>query len=200
MKIRFFFFCFIFLLAGCAQIPAGDAPKNDSWSQHQQQLQNLNNWQLTGKLAFITAQERVSLNLFWQQSDQEFQITLTNFVGLSVLDVKKDQSETKIIFDGKTYYGDDTETLIEQLSGFVIPIDVLQQWIKGNPTNALYQLNENNQLLSLNGQDKNNISWSIDYADYKTTEHINLPHKLQLKRPDLRLKFAISKWVVSESL
>ncbi len=198
MKIRFLFFCFIFVLAGCAQIPAVDAPKNDSWTQHQQQLQNLNNWQLSGKLAFITPEERISINLFWKQSEEEFQITLTNFVGLTVLDVKKDQNETKIIFDGKTYYGDDTETLIEQLSGFVIPIDVLQQWIKGNPTNALYQLNENNQLLSLNGQDKNNTRWSIDYADYKTTEHINLPHKLQLKRPNLRLKFAISKWVITD--
>ncbi|WP_019616121.1 lipoprotein insertase outer membrane protein LolB [Psychromonas ossibalaenae] len=198
MKIRFLFFCFIFILSGCAQIPVDDAPKNDSWSQHQRQLQNLNNWQLSGKLAFITPEERISLNLFWQQSDQEFQITLTNFVGLSVLDVKKDRSETKIIFDGKTYYGDDTETLIKQLSGFVIPIDVLQQWIKGNPTDAVYQLNENNQLLSLNGQDKHNINWSIDYADYKTTQHINLPHKLQLKRPNLRLKFAINKWIITD--
>ncbi len=195
MKTGFLILLFTFVLVGCVQTPA---PQSISWLTHQQQLENLTDWALTGKLAIITPKERHSLNIYWLQSDNNFHITLTTFLGSTVLDVKKTQFGTEIIDNnGDLFFGEDTEALIEQLSGLVIPIDVLQQWIKGNPRDASYQVSENNQVVSLSGLDRKNSLWSIEYSNYKTTQQINLPHKLQLKRLDLRLKFAISQWEVN---
>jgi outer membrane lipoprotein LolB len=185
------------LLVGCVQIPEQPSLGNADWQNHQQRLEKLSHWSLTGKIAIITAKKRHSLNIHWQQSDNNYHIILTNFLGSTVLDVQKTQLGTQVTDDkGKVYFGSDTQQLISQLSGMDLPVDVLQQWIKGNPSEALYQLDDKNLLLSLQGQDNGNANWSIEYKDYKTIQQINLPHQLQLMGTDLRLKFAISQWQI----
>ena len=197
MKKGAILFLFTFLLVGCAQIPE---PQTVSWLTHKQQLENLNDWSFSGKLAFITPQERHSLNIRWKQSSNNFHITLTTFLGATVLDLEKTPFGTQIVDnDGNLFFGEDAEVLIKQLSGLVIPVAALQQWIKGNPNNAAYQLNTDDQVASLAGIDPENTPWSINYSDYKNTQGISLPHKLQLKRSDLRLKFSISRWKINST-
>ncbi len=195
MKKSLILFLFTVLLAGCAQVPE---PQVIPWLSHKQQLENLNDWSFTGKLAFITADDRHSLNIYWQQAPQNVHIALTSFLGTTVVDLRKTPFGTQIVDnDGNLFFGEDAEVLIEELTGLVIPVDALQQWIKGNPSNATYQLNSDNQVASLAGVDPKNTPWSITYSDYKNTQGISLPHKLQLTRPELRLKFAISQWKVN---
>ncbi|MFQ3175511.1 MAG: outer membrane lipoprotein LolB [Psychromonas sp.] len=199
MKIFFSSLLFILMLAGCAQIPTPPTETAD-WAAHQQQLNELTDWSLHGKVAIITAENRHSLNIYWQQNGENFHITLTSFLGTTILDIKKTALGTRIIDDqGKIYFAKNTQTLMTQLSGIELPVEVLQQWIKGNPSDAVYQLNENNQLVSLNGQDNKNDSWSVDYQDYKTVQKISLPHQLELSRQDLLLKFAIRKWLLEKT-
>ena len=194
MKKGLILFLFTCLLVGCAQIPE---PQEIPWLAHKQQLENLNDWSFSGKIAFITPEERHSLNIHWKQSENNFHITLTTFLGATVLDLEKTQSGTQIVDnDGKRFFGEDAEVLIKQLSGLVIPVDALQQWIKGNPSDATYQLNPENQVAILASVDPEDAPWSINYSDYKNTQGISLPYKLQLKRSDLRLKFSISRWKI----
>lgn len=195
MKTALLLLLATFTLLGCVQIPP---PQNIPWLTHKQQLEDLSDWTLTGKLAIITPEEKHSLNIYWQQSGDDLHITLSAFLGSTVLDLKKNGLLTEIIDSNGDYFvGKDSEALIEKLSGLVIPIEVLQQWIKGNPSSASFQLNEQNQVLSLSGLDRKKELWVIDYSDYRATQGVNLPYKLQLKRTDLRLKFAISKWEIN---
>lgn len=197
MKLRFFYLLLPFLFTGCAQPPNSELKQNSSWEVHQTQLEQLSDWSLSGKLAVITPEKRNSVNIHWQQSDQDFKIHLTTFLGLSVLDIQKTAGETVIIDnDGKRYASMDSAELVNQLSGMDIPIEPLQQWIKGNPSKATYQLDEQQQVSSLLGGNQESGLWAINYADYRTINGINLPHKLQLTRGNLRLKFSISKWQI----
>ncbi|HEY5716501.1 MAG TPA: lipoprotein insertase outer membrane protein LolB [Psychromonas sp.] len=199
MKISFLSIFFAFLIAGCAQIPEQPAETED-WTEHQQQLEKLTHWTLSGKVAVITPEKRHSLNIYWQQNGDDFHITLTNFLGTTILELKKTAIGTKLIDDeGKVYFGNNSQELIRQLSGLELPIDVLQQWIKGNPTNAIYLLDENNQLVSLTGQDSENDNWSVTYSNYKKIQQISLPHRLQLNRQNLLIKFAIQKWLLEKT-
>ena len=194
MNKNFILLIVLYLLAGCAQKPI---QQNIPWLTHQQQLENLTDWSFSGKLAVITPSERHSLNVHWQQSQNNAQITLTTFLGITVLELKKTPSMTQIINnEGEHFSGEDAETLIRELSGFVIPVNALQQWIKGNPTQASYQLNADNQVMSLAGMDSKNALWSINYSDYRYEKGFSLPYKLQLKHADIRLKFAISQWKI----
>lgn len=195
MRLRFFYLLLPLLFMGCAQTPTTQPKQNISWNSHQTQLEQLTHWSFTGKLAVITPDQRNSVNIHWQQSGQDFEIYLTTFLGLTVLEIQKKAGETVIIDDsGQRYVSDNSEQLINQLSGMEIPVEYLQQWIKGNPTNAAYQLDEYQRIITLSGGKEDSGIWSINYANYRTINNTNLPHKLQLTRGNLRLKFVISKW------
>jgi len=200
MKLRILCLLLPFLFTGCAQLPKTTPHQQNSWETQQTQLAALTHWSLSGKLAVITPDDRNSANIHWQQSDEDFHIRLTNFLGLFVLEIQK-SGETTVITDadGKQHTSDNSEQLITQLSGMILPIQQLQQWIKGNPTKASYQLDENQQVITLQGGEQSTGIWSINYSDYRTINNTNLPHRLQLSRGDLRLKFAISSWNIPPS-
>lgn len=195
MKFRFFYLLLALILTSCTLPPKAQLQINRSWQSHQIQLAQLTDWTLSGKLGIFSPNKRESVNLHWQQSAKGFHIRLNGPLGINVLDVQKVDDNT-IIVDGKTYISDNPTQLISELSGMVLPIEQLQQWIKGNPSEASYQLDNNQLLSSLLGGNKDTGFWSINYADYRTIKNINLPYKLQLTRGDLRLKIKISNWEI----
>lgn len=195
MKLRFFYLLFPLILSSCVQLPDSELQQNSSWEAQQTQLENLTHWSLSGKLGIFTPGERNSVDIYWQQSDQDFHIRLSAMLGVRSLDIKKQGKQTTIInTDGQHHQSNNTEQLITELSGMVLPVNNLQQWIKGNPSGASFQLDDNQQVVSLLGGEPDQGVWEISYADYRTINGTNLPHKLQLTRGDIRLKFAISKW------
>lgn len=196
MNKKIILFLMACLLTGCTQIP-NSTPSSTSWQTHLQQLQDLENWSFRGKVAIITPEDRHSLNIYWQQQNDEFHIILTTFIGGTILELNKSPQFTEIIDNkGQHYYGKDAERLIKELSGLVIPVQALQQWIKGNPGKASYQLNIDNQVASLAGIDSKNTYWAINFSHYGYQQGIALPQKLDLKHEDTRLKFSISQWQI----
>jgi len=182
------------LLIGCTQT-LNVKPQAVTWKTQQYEVKRLTHWAFSGKIALISPKNRHSLNIFWQQNGEQFHIILTSFIGSSILDIQKSKQTTRVITpNGKTYYGKDTDKLIKKLSGLVLPISLLQEWIKGNPANAQFQLNDNNQVLSLLAKDRLKNKWSANYSEYTREKNIYLPTKLQFKTNDLRIKFAISHW------
>ncbi|PKG38390.1 lipoprotein insertase outer membrane protein LolB [Psychromonas sp. Urea-02u-13] len=195
MKLRFFYLLFPLIFTGCALPPDPELQINNSWESHKNQLEQLTDWSLSGKLGIFSPEGRESVNINWQQSKNGFHIRLNGPLGINVLDIQK-VDNNNVIIDGEKYHSNNPEQLIAELSGMVLPIEQLQQWIKGNPSGASYQLDDNHQLSSLLGGQTSTGLWLINYADYRTIEQINLPHKLQLTRGDLRLKFKISNWQI----
>ncbi|WP_413702077.1 lipoprotein insertase outer membrane protein LolB [Psychromonas sp. KJ10-10] len=197
MKYRLLSLLLILIVTGCAQTPppSQQAPTDISWESQISQLEQLNDWSFSGKLGVFSPEGRDSVNINWQQSKNNFHIILTATLGVNVLDINKTDDFT-VIIDGETYQSSDLDMLITELSGMRLPIQELQQWIKGNPSGASYQLDENKQLVSLLGGQKNTGLWLISYSDFRYIENINLPHSLQLTRGDLRLKFKISNWEI----
>ena len=182
-------------LAACSQTPELTL-KNEPWEAHIEKIEKVENWMLSGKLAIISPEERHSLNIYWQQKGNDTHLVLTTFIGTTVLDVKKTDQITQITdHNNKRYFSKDSASLIKQLSGMDLPINQLKKWIKGSPDTASFELNSNNLLLSL--QEKTEEApWTVTYKSYRTVNNINLPYRIQLKRNNLRLKFAISKWLV----
>ena len=195
MKLRFFYLLIVVLFSGCAKPPQTDLHINESWDYQQAQLESLTEWSFTGKIGIFTPEGRESANLNWHQTSLGFHIRLTGPLGINVLEIQKVDDNT-VIIDGKHYISQDIEQLITQLSGIQLPVNNLQQWIKGNPSEASFELDDNQQVISLLGGTNKNGIWQINYADYRTVNHINLPHKLQLTRGDLRVKIRVSNWKI----
>lgn len=195
---------FIITLSGCSQLKTTNTQNaglltNQSWIQHQQKLEQLNNWSLSGKLAIFLETERQTANIYWQQEGDDYNIQLTTFIGTRVLQVIKNKYGIEITnSDDEVFTGQDANALIQQLSpGLDLPISALQQWIKGNPGNATYKLNENQQVSELVGMDESQNIWEVKLDDYNIFSDIVLPEKVDLARDNMRVKIAINQWNVT---
>lgn len=195
---------FIITLSGCSQFNKSDSEDNtlltnQTWEQQQQALQQLDHWTLTGKLAIFLESDRQSANIYWQQQGDDYSIQLTTFIGTRILQVTKNEQGVEIINnDDEVFTGQDANTLIKQLSpGLDLPIAALQQWIKGNPANASYQLNDQQQVSELVGLDASQNLWEVDFQQYQVFSGTVLPTKVNLKRDDIRVKIAINQWKVA---
>lgn len=191
-------------LSGCSQFNASNSDDaavltNLTWEQQQQKLQQLDHWTLTGKLAIFLEKDRQTANVYWQQQGDNYSIQLTTFIGTRILQVTKNEQGVEIINnDDEVFTGPNANTLIKQLSpGLDLPIAALQQWIKGNPANASYQLNDQQQVSELLGLDESQNMWQVSFQQYQFFSGTVLPKKVDLKRDDIRVKIAINQWKIT---
>ncbi|TEW53619.1 outer membrane lipoprotein LolB [Psychromonas sp. RZ22] len=199
-KLLFIFF--IITLSGCSQLnqsTTSHETTNKTWDEQQQQLQQLTSWTITGKLAIFLDNERQTANLHWHQEGDNYKIQLTSFIGTRVLQITKNEQGVEIINnDGDKFVGSDVNTLIKKLApNLAFPVSALQQWIKGDPDEATYIINSQQQVKELTGTDKSGSLWTVHYQQYQSFSGYILPTMLDLKRDKIRAKIAINQWTIA---
>ncbi len=163
---------------------------NSQWLQHQEVLAQMQEWELNGKVAFITAQERGSAALWMQESPESSQLVLSDPFGGRILAARENaDGATLQLRDGQTIPGPDMQTLLDQYSPWPVPLAQLRNWLKGQPDGANYQLNES----GLAGQIEQD-GWQAELNRYRSTEGISLPHQVNLEHESVNLKIQINKW------
>ncbi|MEH0373159.1 lipoprotein insertase outer membrane protein LolB [Vibrio mimicus] len=189
----------LFLLAGCATTPP--QPVNVQWQSHQLVLQQIQAYQLTGKLGYIAPDQRQSFNFQWQKSPQQLSLRLSNFLGQTVLNLRVDEQGAQVdTYDDQIYRDQDAQSLIRNLTGLDIPIEQLEDWILGLPTQAThYELNEQNTLANLTKL-ASTAEWQVEYQRYQAIDWQNqvipLPNKLKLQQNKTSIQLVISQWTL----
>lgn len=201
MKKLIFTLLTLVWLAGCTTI--APSTTNVEWQAHQTRLNELTDYEVSGKLGYIAPDQRQSLNFHWSHSDQSSQLRLTTFLGQTVLNLEINPYLAKVrTHDGGIYTDVSADNLVYHLTGLSIPIEDLQDWLLGKPSNAdKYLLNENNTLASL---DKvvSRQPWQLDYARYMDIDldqqPLPLPNSLKLTNQDIKLNILVSKWDIKQ--
>ncbi|ENM5764452.1 lipoprotein localization protein LolB [Vibrio mimicus] len=189
----------LFLLAGCATTPPQLV--NVQWQSHQLVLQQIQAYQLTGKLGYIAPDQRQSFNFQWQKSPQQLSLRLSNFLGQTVLNLRVDEQGAQVdTYDDQIYRDQDAQSLIRNLTGLDIPIEQLEDWILGLPTQAThYELNEQNTLANLTKL-ASTAEWQVEYQRYQAIDWQNqvipLPDKLKLQQNKTSIQLVISQWTL----
>lgn len=191
---------FLLILFGCSSTP--EPIVDVEWQAHQQKLQQIQTYQVIGKIGYISPEQRETLNFQWQKSPNKSQLRLTNFLGQTVLSLSMDAKGANVeTYDDQKFNAANGQILIYQLTGLDIPIDDLQDWVLGLPTKADYfKLNENNTLASLD-KTSGRQNWHVDYTRYKEFSwqngNIPLPDRMQLTQQQTSIKLVISKWILT---
>ncbi len=186
--ILFMFFLFI---GGCAQkISTVDYIYPDWKSRLEQQAQ----WQVQGKMAFISTEQRQSANLNWQHDEQYSDMVLTSFIGTRILSLKQNAQGAELEYDDNVYTDRDASMLLYRLTGFSIPLDNAEKWLKGTVENDQASYDEQGRLKSLIWQANNGQQWQITYSDYIKQDGYWLPVKLSLKNNKIRIKIQLNDW------
>lgn len=189
------------VISGCSSLPKSST--NVKWQQQQAQLSSIKSYRATGKLNYISPEQRQSLYFQWKHSEDKSQLRLTTFLGQSVLNlVITPKKSTVTTYNDKVYTDANPSELVYRLTGLVLPVSQLQDWLLGKPTGAdSYQLNPTNTVASIE-KTVNGKEWQLNYQSYTdekiAANTVPLPSKLSLKQGTTSLNITVSKWTLNQ--
>ncbi|MFW8590038.1 lipoprotein insertase outer membrane protein LolB [Glaciecola sp. 2405UD65-10] len=206
------------LLVACSTKPTLEQQAVISLNQN---LAQLTHWKLSGKIAWISATERKSAYINWQQQGEAFSFSVTNILGISGGTMIFDGEKATLKADGEQYTDPSPAQLVYRLTGWDLPLSDLQYWIKGASgesgrfnTKQQAQLNTVSSIVRYdNGLIKQLVSqckprqvscspWQIDYQAYKNSVingvSYQLPSAITLRNlsSNAMVKIKVSKWSV----
>lgn len=208
MKVRLLLLLAL-LLSGCATAPqpvAGDNVDATAIARHQQQLEQLTQWQLQAHVALfnLTRDARDAVYLEWRQTPE--QMHLRFYHPLKGTLARLEQTPLGATYydqDDQAYYGSDAEQLIERLFGYQLPLQLLQQVMIGQqPPSAAqqtYRQFKTNQgeyaPLASYRADANEQDWQVQLDAYELVNNdLYLPTSIELASELWRIKLRVRKW------
>lgn len=198
MKTLFRFFLCLFpvlLLTACETAPK-ESTLSVEWQKHEGLLAQIDHFQASGKLGYKSPDVKQSLNFIWNHSPDKSQLRLTTFLGKTVLNLTMTpEGATVIDIDGNEYQDKNATMLVYKLTGLVIPVTYMQDWLKGLPTEADdFVLKQDTNTLSSLSKKLGNQIWNLEYTSYQAVNSIPLPYAMNLTQSDTSLKIVVSKW------
>ena len=207
--IRFIFLLLIycFVLSACTTAPKG--PENAvNLTVQLEKVAQVQQWEMRGKIAFRQGKDAASLNLVWKNDSGDFDFRLTNFLGVSLVNLDVSQHQSILKADGETYVDALPEPLIYQITGMIIPVDSLLSWVKGLPLRGdKFTLTEKGLVDTLESYCQGCRKWQVAYSNYGSVElddgtSVWLPHSITLTQkeipdmPKTQLKIKIYQWTL----
>lgn len=196
------------VVSACTTAPKGPKQAVNLTAQLQQ-VADIKQWQMRGKIAFRQGKEGASVNLNWKNDSGDFDFRLTNFLGVTLVDLTVNDEQSVLEADGETYVDAEPAPLIYQVTGMVIPVDSLLSWVKGLPlADDRYTLTEKGLVDTLESSCSFCRNWQVSYANYGSVEtsenkQVWLPHSITLTQPETeaspktQLKIKIYQWTLN---
>ena len=189
------------ILAGCSSVP--ESITSVEWQTHEKKLEAIHDFQVTGKLGYIGPDQRQNLNFFWKHSTALSQLRLTTILGQTALNLTiTPDGATVETYDDQVLSARHANQLIFQLTGLMMPVEHMPDWLLGLPTDAdTFKLSSTNTLQALNKQIGLN-DWNIDYQHYSDVkwheQALPLPNRLKLTTSDVKINLLITKWNITQ--
>lgn len=185
------------LLSACASSPKSGSYVPLSAQQRQQQLEQLQEFKLTGALGVTAPNDSVSGSLSWQQQGPYYQASMTNFVGISIFELETDSRGATIKGDGEVHQAQSASALLDYLSGWSLPIEEMPLWLKGmaSSTGSAHQWDQLGRLVAFELKDNQGRDWLVSYPEF-FPDALALPKRvvLESKTDRTKIKLVVRQW------
>lgn len=187
------FTLFLGLLSACSNI-APPAERSSDWVRQRTALEELDSWQLRGRVNVRYNGESDTPSIDWMQQNVEYHIRLWGTFNVGTTVIVGRPGFVTLEQGGDVLTANSSEELILRQLGYELPVSYLEYWIKGIPapgSQADLQFNELNQLTAL-VQD----GWTVSYSDLRQYGNLSLPRRVDVTRDqnDIRLRFFRLNW------
>lgn len=174
---------------------SGETPAG--WPEREQALLALDQWSLKGKIAVRQAgQSESALINQWQQDESAYRLQLSSaFLGMGSVQLDGDTDFLLIrTSDGERYRSSDPEALVQEVTGWRLPLSVLPYWVRGVPAptaSADLGFGPDGQLSMLV-----QAGWEVHFQRYDagTGEQPPLPTLITATNGDARVRLAVVNW------
>lgn len=182
------------LLAGCSTSPPRPLPDDNqlAWQARQMQLAELDNWQLSGRLAIQTDHEGWHVKIDWTQQHQAYTIQLIAPLGQGAMRLQGDEHFVTLqTDDGESFSAPDPGALLQQRFGWRVPVVALRYWVLGLPAPGPHeqQLDDYGRLTRLQQGE-----WEVQFPDYENHSGVELPRRVFVNNHRAKVRLVVSEW------
>jgi outer membrane lipoprotein LolB len=185
------------LAAGCSIAPPREPPDADAgelWLQRTQQLGHLAGWTFSGRAA-LSGDEVPSrtVRIHWRQENGAFDIAFQSLLGQRVAELSGDAGGVTLRMPGEEpVVAAGSRELLGAALGWSAPVESLRYWVLGLPDPAARgdpDLDPWGRAVRLR-QD----GWLVEFAQYVGVGALELPRRLTVTHPGLRIRLVIDQW------
>ncbi len=192
---------FCLFLSGCATPIKTEQPDLVIYTAQERHLlmQQIQKWQVNGKIAFLQEKKRESANLLWKVDEQLDQqsLNMTTYLGINILSLEQTNEQSTIEVDGETHQSDDLDLLIWHLTGYPLPTEALHAWIKGITYLPDDKITYGDNFLPTSIRSNyDGMKWHIQYQAYQQVNQLQLPKKITITQNQFTIKIAINHWTL----
>lgn len=167
--------------------------KQVSWKDRESSLSAIKSWQINGKIAVQTPKQSGSATVNWVQRASQFNISMMGPLGAGSLKLYgRPGFVTLQTSDGKTFTDKNPEHLLAKGWGYNLPLSNLNYWIRGLPSPNLAMsthFDSYGRLSTLIQQ-----GWIIQYLGYTHRGSVDLPDRINISSPSLKVRIVIYQW------
>lgn len=189
-------------LIGCATTPAPvsntpavPSPSAMTWDQREKVLSQVHSWDIDAKIAIRNQKGADSANMQWKQANQQYSILLFGPLGSNQVRLTGKPGSVQLeMADGKKVNASSPEILLNQQTGYRLPVSNLYYWIRGMPVPnvaAQKRFDNENRLLELSQS-----GWLIQFSGYSAKGKIDMPDKIFLSNQAMTVKIIIHQWQI----
>jgi outer membrane lipoprotein LolB len=199
-------------VAGCATSPPIPPPVGNpaaAWQARQAELKPVIAWKIQGRLAMHSGDEGWQATLYWTRDGERQRIDLTGPLGRGHLRLVQDSHGAELRdADQRTWHAQNAEQLLYRITGWRVPLDGLDYWVRGLPAPdaaASEELDDRGRLKKLVQS-----GWDIRFLEYARYGSHDLPSKLFMTRRStgaeenaagdaaLEVRLVVERWTLGE--
>lgn len=187
------------LIAGCSHLREQVSTEPDGWQLQQERNGTIDAWYISGRLGVKTEQQNGSLDIFWNQQGERYQIRLIAPFGQGAYFIYGEAGKVTIVdAKGGRHTSDNADELFAAYLGVRLPLSSLQHWLRGLPAAAPQRLQwDEAGMLYIVEQ----LGWRVEMARYAEASGYMLPYAFYLSRadqPELSVQLRLGQWQLHE--
>ena len=167
-------------------------------SVRQAALQSLDEFGFRGGLGIWTDEQSVSARIVWQQSKQQLQVQLSGPLGIGDMQLVDGPERAILKRAGQLVSeGPVVDQVLQEGLGLAAPVPVqqLQQWVKGLPGNAKsVETDAQGKLSSLQFMDELGTRWEARFLRYSDLDGLKVPSLITASGGEYSVRLVLKDW------
>ena len=181
------------LLAACAPAPLRPRVQGDESLQaaRESMLAKQPAWSFTGRLAISTAGNAGNTRVEWKQDGANFDIKLSAPITGQSWRLRQAGGAVSLEgLEGGTRQGSDAEAMLQEATGWRIPLSAMASWVRGARSQGASDLDFDPSGLPASLRQ---AGWAVEYRGW-TDAAMPLPIRVFATQPDASVRLVIERW------
>lgn len=163
-KVFLVFFCLILAACQSATRPDNDAANLQRQIERETVLQKQLRWSFRGRVAISDGNQAGTVKMVWQQQGEQFDIEISLPISNQKYRLRNDGKRVRLESYGiATIEGDSAEAVLMQVTGWRIPFEDMQLWLRGMRSDNATPIEFAPSGLPATFREK---GWLVDYRDW----------------------------------